>query len=105
MTTTQPRDELSDEEWERVQEDCRGVIEIFRDTYGDEANQSEIVEETDEYLLLRDASGQELNEIAHITEVDRSELSRRMHRETRRRYHIDNPGDEWSVTDPVLILK
>lgn len=96
---------LSDDAWDAVQEDLRENIDLMRDVYADEANNNEIVEETDEYLLLRDGSGHELNEIAEIVGVDRSALSRRMHDEARRRHHSDEPGDEWSVTDPVVIVK
>lgn len=98
-------DELTDDEWERVQADCRDALDIFRATYGDPDSKQEIVAETDEFLLLRDTTGHELNEIAEINDVDRSKLSRRMHEEARKRYHSDQPGDEWSVTDPVVILK
>jgi hypothetical protein len=96
---------LTDDEWQHVQDDLRSAINVFRDAYDDDANSNELVEETDEWVLFRDGSGHELNEIAKQTGVDRSALSLRMHEEARERYQSDHPGDEWSVTDPIVIIK
>jgi len=93
---------LTDDEWTAVQDDLRNAIGVFRDNYNNQVDHSdsEVVEETDEYLLVRDASGHELNEIAKANDVDRDALSRRMHEEAKRQGH-----DSWSVTDPVIIYK
>jgi len=94
---------LTNEEWQRVQEDCREHIDAFLDVYVDESNNNELREETDEYWLFADGHCHELDEIAEINNVDRTALSRRMHTEARRVY--DAKGDPWSVADPVIIFK
>lgn len=97
---------LTDDEWTDVQNDLRNHIETFRDTYGDDGSVGqEIRHEDDECVIFADGSGHELKEIAEIVGVDRGALSRRMHAEARDRYDDGNPGDEWSVADPVVILK
>lgn len=101
-TTT---DELTDDQWRRVQDDLLAHLDDFRSVYGDEDNNNEIVKETDDYVLFRDGSGHELNEIADINDVDSGNLSQRMHKEARRLYHSDEPGDPWSYTDPIVVFK
>jgi len=96
---------LTAAEWRRVQNDLRDAIEMFRETYGDPANNNEIREETDEYLILADGSGHELSEIAEYSDVDPAKLSQEMHAEARRRYKGKGNGYPWGVMDPVVIIK
>lgn len=97
---------LTDDEWTDVQNDLRDHIKTFRDAYGENgAHGQEIRHEDGDCVIFADGSGHELNEIANIVGVDRSALSRRMHEEARKRYDDGNAGDEWSVADPVVILK
>jgi len=96
---------LTDAEWRKVQDDLRGAVDVFRGTYTDDANNNELREETDEYLIFADGSGHELSEIAQHVGVDRAQLSQRMHAEARKRYEGDGTGDPWGVMDPVVIIK
>ena len=97
---------LTDDEWNRVQADLRDHLEAFYDAYRDSRDRNhEVRKETDEYVIFADSSGQELSEIAEINDVDPRALSARMHNEARARYDGDNPGDAWSVADPIVILK
>lgn len=97
---------LTDDDWTAVQTDLRANIEMFRDVYGNGgARNQEIRYEDDDVVVFADASGHELNEIADATGVDRTALSRRMHEEARRHYNADEPGDEWSVADPIVVEK
>jgi hypothetical protein len=104
MTATS--DTLTDDEWTSVQADLREHIRDFRDVYGPDGSRGqEIRYENDDVLILADGSGHELSEIADFNDVDTGALSRRMHAEARDRYDDGNPGDEWSVMDPVVIIK
>jgi len=97
---------LTQDEWSKVQEDLRNHVDTFRDTYGESgARGQEIRHEDDNVVIFADSSGQELNEIAEIVGVDRDALSQRMHKEARKHYTDDNPGDEWSVVDPIAVFK
>jgi len=97
---------LTDDEWADVQNDLRNHIDAFYDAYGDNGGRNqEIRHEDDDVVIFADASGHELNEIAEIVGVDRDALSERMHNEARDRYDDGNPGDEWSVADPVVVIK
>jgi len=98
-------DELTSGEWRRVQDDLRGAMDIFRETYTNDANNNELREETDDYLIFADGSGHELTEIAEHVGVDRAALSQRMHAEARQRYDGEGTGDPWGVMDPVVIIK
>jgi len=89
---------MTDADWLSVQDDLRKFISEFRD-------ENVVRKETDEYILLADENGHELNEIADANGVDRGELSREMHAEARRVYEGDGAGDPWSVADPVIIYK
>lgn len=92
--------ELTDSEWNGVQADLRGALNDFRSTYSDDANDNEVVKETDEYAVFADGSGQEINEVAEIVGVDRRALSERMHEEARSLTDYN-----WGVVDPVVIYK
>ena len=99
-------DDLTDDEWRRVQKDLREDLDAFYGVYeGEETGRQEVRDETDDYVIFADAHGQELNEIAEIHGVDRTALSVRMHKEARARYDGDGPGDAWSVADPIVVIK
>ena len=98
-------DELTADEWNAVQDDLNDHLDEFRDAYGEDAHNQEIRKEADEYIVLADGTGYELNEIAEAVGVDRSALSRRMHDEARQRYDGTGTGDPWSVVDPIVIIK
>lgn len=53
-------------------------------------------------VVFRDEHGDELNEWSDALEVNRSELSGQMHELAREVYHPDEPGDPWSVADPIV---
>lgn len=56
-------------------------------------------------VVFRDGHGHELNEWADALEIDRGELSERMHelaREVYGRAEATGDGDPWSVADPVV---
>lgn len=53
-------------------------------------------------VIFHDSHGQELNEWSDALALERSELSERMHELAREAYHPDEPGDPWSVADPVV---
>jgi len=61
--------------------------------------------ETDSLILFRDSTGHELNEFVDDMDVTRRELSIKMHEIARKVYDDGNAGDEWSVTDPVVLAK
>ena len=82
-----------------VGDDYQDVAGLMREYHG-----APLVE-TDALLLFRDETGHELNEFANDMETSRGELSERMHEIARRVHHDDSPGDEWSVTDPVVLAK
>lgn len=82
-----------------VGDDYEMVNDLMRDAHG-----APLVE-TRTLILFRDETGHELNEFAADMDVSRSELSESMHDLARDIYDDGNPGDEWSVTDPVVIAK
>lgn len=96
---------MDDSEWLKVQDDLRNVVDMFRDTYSDDANNNKILAETDEWILFADASGQELSDIAEANGVDRRALSKRMHKEARMKYDGDGSGDPFSYYDPIIVYK
>ena len=58
-----------------------------------------------ERVVFRDEHGHELNEWADVLDVDRAELSERMHELAREVYGRDEAtgsGDPWSASDPVV---
>lgn len=53
-------------------------------------------------VIFRDEHGHELSEWADVLEMDRGDLSGTMHELAREVYQPDEPGDPWSVADPVV---
>jgi hypothetical protein len=82
-----------------VGDDYQEMADLMRETHGAP------LAETDSFILFRDGTGHELNEFVKDMDVTHSELSERMHELARTVYHDGNPGDEWSVTDPVVLAK
>ena len=81
-----------------VGDDYEFVNDLLRDAHG-----APLVE-TDSLILFRDSTGHELNEFVDDMDVDRRELSIKMHELARKVYDGGN-GDDWSVTDPVVLAK
>lgn len=82
-----------------VGDDYELVNDLLRDAHG------EPLIETKSLVLFRDETGHELNEFVDDMDATRSELSEKMHELARKVYDDGNPGDEWSVTDPVVLAK
>lgn len=82
-----------------VGEDYELINDLLRDAHG-----APLVE-TRALILFRDSTGHELNEFVDDMDVDRRELSIKMHELASEVYDDGNPGDEWSATDPVVIKK
>ena len=82
-----------------VGEDYEMLADLLRDAHG-----APLVE-TDSLILFRDSTGHELNEFVDDMDVDRRELSTKMHEIARKVYDDGKSGDEWSVTDPVVVAK
>ena len=81
-----------------VGDDYELVSDLLRDAHG------EPLVETDRFILFRDSTGHELNEFVDDMDVDRRELSIKMH-ELARKVYDGGDGDDWSVTDPVVLAK
>lgn len=81
-----------------VGDDYPVINDLMREAHG-----APLVE-TDALILFRDDTGHELNEFAGDMGVDRTELSTRMHNIARNIYG-GGDGDDWSVTDPVVLAK
>jgi len=75
------------------------VADLLREAHG------EPLVETHNLILFRDGTGHELNEFVTDMDVSPTELSEAMHELAHEVYDDGNPGDEWSVTDPVVLAK
>lgn len=58
--------------------------------------------ESGDVVIFADSEGRELSEWANALNVDRDDLSERMHDLARRHYGGDGVGDPWGVDDPVV---
>ena len=81
-----------------VGDDYEHINDLMRDAHG-----APLVE-TDSLILFRDSTGHELKEFVDDMDVDRRELSIKMH-ELARKVYDGGDGDDWSVTDPVVLAK
>jgi len=81
-----------------VGDDYEMVNDLLREAHG-----APLVE-TDSLILFRDSTGHELNEFVDDMDVDCRELSIKMH-EIARKVYDGGDGDDWSVTDPVVLAK
>lgn len=61
--------------------------------------------ETSERIVFMDESNYDLAEFADDMDVSYDTLYQQMHELARETYHPDEPGDAWSVNDPIVIAK
>lgn len=91
--------DLSDEAWQRVQSDLNQHLDDIIDQYGDPTTDDQgIVYEDRDTIVLADATGYELTEIADTNDVDVEALSERMHDAAR-----SVTDHDWSHADPIVI--
>jgi hypothetical protein len=80
---------------------CR-TLDLYGDYLADDGTDSRpVVAESDALVILRDTSGHELNELANLLGMDRSELSKRMHNIAR----SYGKNESWGRGDPLVFVK
>lgn len=88
---------LTDDEWEAVQEDLRGALDVLRDHYENQKH-GEIVKDGNGIIVFADGAGEELYELAQRADVDQAALRRMMVDKARRWTDHD-----WGQSDPVVV--
>jgi hypothetical protein len=83
---------------------CR-TLDLYGDYLADDgtaiSDSRPKVAESDDLVILRDFSGHELNELATLLDMDRSELSKRMHNIVRSYGRDEAQG----TGDPLVFVK